>query len=103
MQGRGAYYSQVTRLYVSMDKALSVKSMDALQDLLEGRQSNGLRREIFGKRSTGERGINDGKPFWSSSELMAFILLICWCCKPRILALVLDIPKWRSCGCEKGK
>jgi len=91
--GRGAYYAQVTRLNVSMDKALNMKSVDALQDLLEGCKSYWLRREKFGERGAGERGVNYGNPFWSSSELIAFILLICWTCKPWILALVLDIPE----------
>ena len=76
-----------------MDKAPVMESMDALQDLLEGRNSNCLRREKFGERGAGERGGYYGKPLWPCFEVIALILLICRTCKLCILALVLDVPE----------
>jgi len=47
-----------------MDEARSMKSMDALEDLLEGSQPHWLGREKLGESGAGERGVNDGNTFW---------------------------------------
>jgi hypothetical protein len=86
-----------------MDEAPSMKSMNALEDLLEGSQSYWWGREKLSESGAGERCVNDGNPFWSGLERIAFILLIYWTAKPRILALVLDVTKpedlwlWEKC------
>lgn len=60
---------------------------------MEGSQLRWLGREKLSESGAGERGVNDGNPFWPSFERIAFILLICGTGKPWILTLILDVTK----------
>lgn len=60
---------------------------------MEGSQPYWLGREKLSESGVGKRGINDGNPFWSGFERIAFILLIYGTGKPWILTLILDVTK----------
>jgi hypothetical protein len=52
-----------------------MKSVNTLEDLLEGSKLYWSRQEIFHESGLDKRGINDGNPFWSGFEAIVFILL----------------------------